>query len=122
MLGVDITTDEQLKRIDKELYENFQIQRERFFSAENLRLFARDSLLLENEYEKLKNEIYYAIVESLYKRNISAYDRLSECLTKAAEVAITNNLLTKCEVVSVKDRQGICHHLANERENVTWKR
>lgn len=121
MLGVNITTDEELKANDKKLYEHFQIQRERFFSAENLRLFARDSLLLENEYVKLKEEIYSAIVESLYRRNISSYDRLSECLSKAASVAVTDNLLTKCEIVSVKDRQGICHHLANEKENVTWR-
>ena len=79
------------------------------------------TLLLENEYVKLKEEIYSAIVESLYRRNISSYDRLSECLSKAASVAVTDNLLTKCEIVSVKDRQGICHHLANEKENVTWR-
>ena len=120
-LGMDVLNESQLKKYDMKLYDNFQTQRERFFSAENLRLFAKDSMLLENEFDKLKNEIYDAIVDSLYKRNISAYEKLDECLTKAANVAVTDNLLTKCGIVGSIDRKGVCHHLANERDNVKWK-
>ena len=66
-------------------------------------------------------KIYDTIIDSLFKKNLSAYDKLDECLTKAGSVAITNNLLTKCGIVSSKDRRGICHHLANEKDNVKWK-
>ena len=121
-LGVKISSDDELKKIGPEMYAHLQKQRERFFRAENLRVFAKDSMLLESEFEKLKEEIYDTIFDSLFKQGITAYDRLEECLTKSGEVAVTNNLLTKCEIVDSRDRRGICHHLANEKEDVKWKR
>ena len=46
--------------------------------------------------------------------------RLKKVLDRATDLEITNNPLMSS--VKVNDRKGICHHLANERDDVKWKK
>ena len=46
--------------------------------------------------------------------------RLKKVLQRATDLEITNNPLISS--VKTKDKIGICHHLANERDDVKWKK
>jgi hypothetical protein len=93
-------------------------QREAFYSAEALRLFARDSVP-SGTFEALQDEVYDGVIE-IYERDYSTgFDRLSHVLQAAVETQLTTNALIS--VTEVRDRKGMCHQLANE-DRLTWVR
>jgi hypothetical protein len=91
-------------------------QREAFYSAESLRMFARDSVP-EGTYEAIESEIYNAVVEVEERDFDNGYDRLGSVLTAARAVQLGGNILAPA--VTGPDRQGLCHQLAND-DRLTW--
>jgi hypothetical protein len=109
------------KELDKhpDLKEHFKRQRLNFFEAEALKAFSREIHDPELKlYEKLMDEIYNGIIDEISNDAKHGFERLNNVLNRAAEIQITNNPLMS--EVKVSDRKGICHHLANEREDVKW--
>lgn len=95
-------------------------QRERFFSADNLRVFAQRHLLADDYFQELVDDIYDGIFDFFEKAYDSGYDRLLDVMTNVVQIDLQHNLLSKYDLVHPKDRQGICHYLANERTDVIW--
>jgi hypothetical protein len=93
-------------------------QREAFYSAEALRVFARDSVP-SGTFESLQDEVYDGVVEICERDNIVGYERLTQVLQAAVEAQITSNALISVTVP--RDRKGICHQLANE-DRLIWVR
>jgi hypothetical protein len=92
-------------------------QRESFYSAESLRVFARDSVP-DATYKAIESDLFEAVVE-LEERD---YDLGYECLEAVLHAAANHqpnpaNILAP--VVTGLDRKGICHHLAND-DRLTW--
>ena len=91
-------------------------QRQSFYSAESLRVFARDTVP-EDTFTTLKNEIYEGIIETYERDYRDGYERLSHVLEASTQLMITSNALI--QVLDALDRKGLCHHLANDNV-LTW--
>ncbi|MFF1378782.1 ABC-three component system protein [Streptomyces sp. NPDC058308] len=95
---------------------NLQNQREAFYRAEQLRMFARDSVP-PGTFESLQTAVYKGVVEVEEDDFTSGWARLKAVLAAAREMQLGNNVLV--QVVDSDDRKGICHQLANE-DRLTW--
>jgi hypothetical protein len=85
--------------------------RESFYSAEQLKMFSRDSLPT-GVFEQFKEEIYTGIVDIYEDNHSTGFKRVKSVEQEARRLSITSNALVLCS--TIKDRSGICHHLANE--------
>jgi hypothetical protein len=95
---------------------HFLRQRVAFYSAEALRVFARDSVP-EGTFAALQQDIFDGVIDTHDLDHPDGLHRLVE-VTKAAQgLAITSNGLLP--VLAVRDRTGICHQLANE-DQLRW--
>lgn len=93
------------------LKEHFGRQREAFYHAEGLRVFARDNVP-EGTFDSLKEEIYDGVVDTHAAEHPDGYTRVREVTKTARSLELTSNaLLIRAKV---KDRDGICHQLAND--------
>lgn len=90
---------------------HFQRQRESFYSAEALRLYARDSVP-EGTFEDLQEDIYSGVIETAEGPHQSGLERLSSVLTAAGQLDLQSHKLISVSYMT--DRKGICHQLANK--------
>ena len=98
------------------LTQHFGRQRESFYHAESLRVFARDTVP-EGTFESLQEDIYSGVVDVHDADHADGYVRVCEVLKASRELQLTSNaLLTRAKP---KDRDGICHQLANE-DRLKW--
>ncbi|MEV8346431.1 ABC-three component system protein [Streptomyces niveus] len=95
---------------------NLQNQREAFYRAEQLRMFARDSVPPET-FQSLQDAVYSGVVEVEEDDFATGWARLKAVLAEARIMALGNNVLL--QVVDPDDRKGICHQLANE-DRLMW--
>ena len=104
---------------DAELTVAFQQGREGFYSAESLKEFARDNLASEadKEFDKLLGETNHGLRLLLAKTHASGFAALTAALERVLNLPYSNSLLH--QEISVLDRMGFCHHLANRR-TVRW--
>jgi hypothetical protein len=91
-------------------------QRIAFYSAEALRLFARDSVP-EGTFDRLQGEILDGVVDVHERDHADGLVRLAAVTQAAHSLAITANGLLP--VVEIRDRTGICHQLAND-DKLSW--
>jgi hypothetical protein len=101
-----------------ELGEHFGDSRLEFYSAEALRAFSRDTLP-PNVFEQLQDEVHGGIRDELRGEHASGYRRVLAVTRTARLLPMTGHPLS--ERLSVRDRAGICHQLAND-EKVKWTR
>jgi hypothetical protein len=105
-----IASVEGLKEWPK-LKEHFGRQREAFYHAEGLRVFARDTVP-EGTFESLQNEIYDGVIDMHDAEHPDGFARVREVTKAARSLELTSNaLLLRAKT---KDRDGICHQLAND--------
>ena len=99
-----------------DLVEHLGDSRVEFFSAEALRAFSRDTLRL-HEYEKLQDEVHSGVKDEVRASHLDGYARVVAVVRAARSLQITSHALVS--KLSVRDRGGICHQLAND-EQLTW--
>lgn len=87
-----------------------------FYSAESLRTFSRDTLP-PGAFESLQDSIHSGIVDDVRGEHSDGYRRLLAVVKTARLLQISDHALI--DRLSVLDRAGICHQLAND-EKVTW--
>ena len=114
-----ITLDD-VKESYPQYLSSIKMQRERFFAAENLKLFTKDHLLTDEYFTDLCNDIFDSIYDYTGQTFSDGYERMSVVLSEVPKVDLHHNLLVKYDLVTPRDRQGVCHHLANEREDFVW--
>jgi hypothetical protein len=98
------------------LSDHFHRQREAFYHAESLRVFARDSVPA-GTFESLQEDIYDGVVDTHDASHQDGYARVCAVTKAARELQITANALITC--TKPKDRDGICQQLANE-DRLQW--
>lgn len=98
---------------NSELKDDFLRQRERFFEAEALRNFSRDTVP-RGTFESLQKEILYGVIDTCNKSYQHGLERIRETLGKAASIHIQSNPLAIA--ITLIDKQGICHQLADENK------
>ena len=98
--------------------EHYNRQREMFYSAEALRNFARDTTP-EGTFDLLRQDIYDGVVDVYQEAHDTGFERVKATVGRAAIINVGGNALVG--VARVRDRQGVCHQLANDCE-LTWVR
>ena len=101
----------------KSLKRDYLRQRERFYHAESLKNFARDTVPA-GTFDELQNEIYHGVVDLCESDHANGFERMKATVSQASMVAATSNPLVSS--VKTQDRQGICHQLAND-DRLKWR-
>ncbi|MCO5081824.1 MAG: restriction endonuclease [Rhizobiaceae bacterium] len=114
-LGSPLATPDDLKS-NAAFSKDFLRQRERFYHAESLRNFARDTVP-EGTFDALQDEVYHGVVDVCEGTYANGFERMKATVAQAAQVALTANALAPA--TKSQDRQGICHQLAND-DRLTW--
>lgn len=99
-----------------DLKDDFLRQRERFYHAESLRNFARDTVP-EGTFEAIQKDIFYGVVDICESDHADGFIRMKATLSQSARLPVTSSPLSS--VTRVTDKQGICHQLAND-DRLTW--
>lgn len=116
-------TKEEIKDISDlksmtELLDHFNRQRDSFYIADSLRQFSREVLPPESDaFNELKEEVYSLIIDVLTKSFPDGYCRLKETIQEAKRGSFTSNPLH--QEIRTQDKEGLCHHLANENR-IRW--
>jgi hypothetical protein len=100
-----------------DLKSHYNRQRVLFYSAESLRNFARDRTP-PRTFDSLQEDIYHGVIDVCESAHADSLARLRSTVTAAAQTDVSGNGLSS--VTSVRDKQGICHQLAND-DRLTWK-
>jgi hypothetical protein len=103
---------------DERTSDHFRRQRQTFYSAEALRVFARDSVP-QGTFEALQEDVYEGVIEHYDCPYPTALERLRRVLNAAAGMSASPNALM--DVSGPKDLKGICHQLANV-DRLVWRR
>lgn len=98
------------------LKAHFNRQREAFYMAESLRVFARDNVP-EGTFESLQQDIYTGVIDTHDDDHADGYQKVCAVTKAARDMEITANALIAC--TNPQDRDGICHQLVNE-ERLQW--
>ncbi|MDR8240710.1 ABC-three component system protein, partial [Klebsiella pneumoniae] len=112
-----IVTDPSALPLPK-LKDHFRRQREAFYEAESLRVFARDSVP-PGTFEALLDDIHDGVIDTHDGNHADGYEKVCAVTKAARDMQITANALIIC--TNPKDRDGICHQLVNE-ERLRWTR
>jgi len=110
------TTSPHEARAHAKAGPNLQRQREAFYCAEQLRLFARDHIP-PGTFESLQDDVYSGVAEVEEQDFATGYDRLKAVLEAARNMQLGTNILLRVE--RPDDRKGICHQLAND-DRLIW--
>jgi hypothetical protein len=100
----------------KDVGSHFRRQRISFYSAEALRLYARDSVP-EGTFEALQHDVHAGVIDIAESDCSSGFERLGKVLTASGQLDLSSHTLVS--VSNINDRKGICHQLANE-DRLTW--
>ncbi|MEO7919641.1 MAG: ABC-three component system protein [Thermoanaerobaculia bacterium] len=98
------------------LSEHFKRQREAFYHAESLRIFARDTVPT-GTFESLQKDIYDGVVDTHDADHADGYVRVCRVTEAARNLNLTENALLSA--ARPKDRDGVCHQLAND-DRLRW--
>jgi hypothetical protein len=93
------------------LLGHYNRQRVLFYSAEELRNYARDRTPPQT-FDSLQDDIYHGVIDICEASHPSAFLRLGATISTAATLDVSGNALAT--VTRVADKQGICHQLAND--------
>ncbi|GAB5903309.1 ABC-three component system protein [Mycobacteroides chelonae] len=96
--------------------KHFQRQRISFYSAEALRLYARDSVP-DGTFQALQNDVHAGVIEVAESEHPTGLERLAQVLTASTQLDLSSHTLVS--VANLEDRKGICHQLANE-DRLSW--
>lgn len=114
--SADMTMEDVQGHVDHSAH--FRRQRRAFYSAEALRMYARDSVP-QGTFERLVDHLYEGVVEVAETKFSTGHERLTAVLTQSTNVQLDSQRLV--EMTGPEDRRGICHHLAND-ERLKWVR
>lgn len=96
--------------------KHFRRQREAFYKAESLRVYARDAVP-PGTFDELQNDIYAGVVEMVEDAHPNGWTRMTKVLNHVGTLDLQQHTLI--QVADIEDRKGICHQLVNANR-VTW--
>lgn len=101
----------------EKLFRHFQRSRERFYCAETLREFAKDSLPDGTTFTAVQDQVFDAVVDVVESDHACGLTRLDATTRTAQSIHVANHPLGS--YVKPKSLQGICHQLAND-DRLKW--
>lgn len=111
---VDCEADFESIHMPRLLYKRSRVS---FYSAEGLKELARDSMDHVEFFEDLLTEFENGLYHHYTGGAASGHVRLTETIKAAQAQQIPGHVLEPH--MTALDREGVCHHLANERD-VRW--
>lgn len=113
--GIDVRSHETIPT--PELQDHFLSSRKQFYSAESLRAFSRDTLP-PGEFQKLQDDFFEGIMDEIRTDHPDGYSRVVAVIKLARQLQVSAHALIT--TLTLLDRAGICHQLANDNEKVRW--
>jgi len=105
----------------RELSEDFGSRRKEYYSAESLKRCIRDIFSTENEFDKLKDEMYSGIKDFVSFKFNDGFDKLKKTMHESTKVNLSiSKVDNDLHFVGNDDKKGICHHLAND-DILDWR-
>ncbi len=95
----------------------FERSRMTFYSAEGLKELARDGMADAAFFDELLGEFRHGLYYTYSAPAPSGYIRLSETVKAAQAQQVSSSVLK--DHINAPDREGLCHHLANNGD-VKW--
>ena len=95
---------------------HFARQRLAFYSAESLRMYARENVE-PGLFQLMLNDVYEGVIETVERSHPSGLERLASVLDRAGDLPMDNHTLSRRTIQL--DRRGMCHQLANA-DRLTW--
>ena len=96
--------------------QHFKRSRESFGHAESLRNFSRDNLP-NGAFSGLQEEVLDGVADVVDTDKFDGYENVKKVVATANTLQVSQTKLSA--VVTVKDRAGICHQLAND-DLINW--
>ncbi|MDE9434211.1 ABC-three component system protein [Xenorhabdus bovienii] len=100
----------------KQFKQDYLRQRKRFYHAESLKNFARDTVPV-GTFASLQDEIYHGVIDICEDFHSSGFARMKATIIQSSSIAVTSNPLVSS--IKTQDRQGICHQLVND-DRLNW--
>lgn len=110
--------DSQTVNDDERTQKHFQRQRVRFFEAESLKSYARDSVP-PGTFARFQDAILSGVEDVLDADHPDGWARLTSTLAAAGQLNLASYALVA--VAAQDDIKGVCHQLAND-ERLKWVR
>jgi hypothetical protein len=103
-----------------DLEQHFRRQRMSFYSAEQLRVFSRETMPDDQVFVDLQEEVYNSVIDTNELRHSSGYECLTKTLVVAQSLVVDTHALGA--YITPNDKRGICHQLANDDRLIWVKR
>ena len=118
--GIEVSID-SLRENGGEYVEDFDIARQDYYLADELREVLKDSSLDgEDEFQKIKDDTYVGIRPTYRRHHDSPYQRMLATLEQAAIVPLTKSHVPEATgLFHTEHRHGITHMLVND-ERLKW--
>ena len=98
-----------------DLLSDFNRHRISFYCAESLKRCLRDIFTDENEFVKLKNEMYSGLIDFTEGTFKDGYEKMRFTMHESTKVNLSVSIVDReLHFVSNDDKKGLCHHLAND--------
>ncbi|WP_280540614.1 ABC-three component system protein [Chromohalobacter sp. 11-W] len=100
------------------VYKNhLQRSREDFANAETLRNFSRDTMP-NGSFGSIQKQLKNGISDILDSNYPNGFEKVKDAVSEAKKLQLPITPLASC--ITVNDRGGICHQLANSDDEVMW--
>ena len=101
---------------DARTADHFRRQRVRFFEAESLRGYARDSVP-PGSFTRFQDAIFSGVIDIAELDHPSGWERLQRVLAASGQLSLQSHALVA--VAEQDDLKGVCHQLANDAR-LSW--
>jgi len=103
--------------VDHDLfYTDFEMQRERYYSAEAFKCFYRDNTVSE-VLKAFEKEVFSGVFSTSIKKHDNAFECMCSVMEQAANISPSGKLSVHAQI---DVRQGYCHHFAND-DKLKWR-
>jgi len=118
-LGEKVINSKELTDINVDLNNHFNESRNAFYCAESLLEFERDKLSIVevSPFDELKDEVYTVVKTTLRLDHDNAYIKVLKTTESAVKNEYSSNALHS--ELKNEDKEGLCHHLVNEKR-IKW--
>ena len=119
-IGTEVKNEEDLKKYPVQ-YERFNLERQRFYRAINLKEFLNEKLMDSEMFNELEEDVYDTIIDNMHEE-FTAKERFNKCLSDVKNASYSHSKLVQKNIIDMKDKLGMMEVCANERDDIKWKK